>query len=53
MKAIVAAAPGHARLIRELFFVPLPEELVPAFTTALEHIRATLEPNGSFPPIPC
>ena len=40
--ARVAAAPGHAALVRKLFFEPLPEELVGPFTAALEYIQASL-----------
>jgi DNA-binding MarR family transcriptional regulator len=52
MDAIAAAVPGHARLVRKLFFEPLPAELVPPLTAALEHIHASLDPDGSLPPIP-
>ena len=52
MNAIVAAAPGHAALVRKLFFEPLPDELVSPFTAALEHIQASLNLNASLPPVP-
>ena len=52
MNAIVAAAPGHAALVRKLFFEPLPDELVSPFTAALEHIQASLNLNSSLPPVP-
>jgi DNA-binding MarR family transcriptional regulator len=52
MSVIVAAAPGHARLVRKLFFEPLPKELVSPFTSALEHIQASLNLNASLPPVP-
>jgi DNA-binding MarR family transcriptional regulator len=52
MKVMVAAAPDHARLVRKLFFEPLPEELVAPFTAALEHIQASLNLNSSLPPMP-
>ena len=52
MAAIVAAAPGHAGLIRKFFFEPLPDELIAPFTAALEHIQASLNLNASLPPIP-
>jgi DNA-binding MarR family transcriptional regulator len=52
MNVIVAAAPDHARLVRKLFFEPLPEELVAPFTAALEHIQASLNLNSSLPPMP-
>ena len=52
MAVIVAAAPAHARLVRRLFFEPLPEELVAPFTAALEHVQASLNLNSSLPPVP-
>jgi DNA-binding MarR family transcriptional regulator len=52
MKAIAEAAPGHVALVRKLFFEPLPDELVPSFTAALEHIQASLNLNASLPPVP-
>ena len=52
MNAIVAAAPGHAALVRKLFFEPLPDELVSPFTASLEHIQASLNLNASLPPVP-
>ena len=52
ISTIVAAAPGHAALVRKLFFDPLPDELVPPFTAALEHIQASLNLNSSLPPVP-
>ncbi|MGO8936787.1 MAG: MarR family winged helix-turn-helix transcriptional regulator [Mycobacterium sp.] len=52
MNAMVDAAPGHAMLVKKLFFEPLPDELVPPFTAALEHIQASLNLNSSFPPVP-
>jgi DNA-binding MarR family transcriptional regulator len=51
MSAIVAAAPGHAMLVRRLFFDPLPDELLSPFTAALEHILANLNSNSSLPPV--
>jgi hypothetical protein len=51
LSAIVAAAPGHAALVRRLFFEPLPDELVSPFTAALEHIQASLNLNASLPPV--
>src|ERR1700693_780898 len=41
IKAIVEAMPGHARLVRKLFFEPLPDELVAPFTAAMEHIMVS------------
>jgi DNA-binding MarR family transcriptional regulator len=52
MKAMVEAAPGHATLVKKLFFEPLPDELVAPFTAALEHIQASLNLNSSLPPAP-
>jgi DNA-binding MarR family transcriptional regulator len=52
MNAMVEAAPGHARLVKKLFFEPLPDELVSPFTAALEHIQASLNLNASLPPVP-
>ena len=51
MNAMVDAAPGHARLVKKLFFEPLPDELVAPFTAALEHIQASLNLNASQPPV--
>src|SRR4029079_6592029 len=52
INAIVAAAPGHAALVKKLFFEPLPDELVSPFTAALEPIQASLNLNASLPPVP-
>jgi DNA-binding MarR family transcriptional regulator len=52
ISAMVAAAPGHVALVRKLFFDPLPDDLVPAFTAALEHIQASLDLNSSLPSMP-
>jgi DNA-binding MarR family transcriptional regulator len=52
MAAMVDAAPGHAMLVKKLFFEPLPDELVAPFTAALEHIQASLNLNSSLPPAP-
>ena len=52
LNAMVDAAPGHARLVKRLFFEPLPDELVAPFTAALEHIQASLNLNASLPPAP-
>ena len=52
LSAIEAAAPGHATLVRKLFFDQLPEELVSPFTAALEHVQAGLNLNSSLPPNP-
>jgi DNA-binding MarR family transcriptional regulator len=53
MSAVVAAKPGHAALVRGLFFDALPDELLSPFTEALEHIEASLNLDSSlaaFPP---
>ena len=52
MNAMLEAAPGHAMLVKKLFFGPLPDELVAPFTAALEHIQASLNLNSSLPPVP-
>jgi DNA-binding MarR family transcriptional regulator len=52
MNAVVAAAPGHLRLVRTLFFDPLPGELISPFTAAMEHVQANLDPRASLPPVP-
>jgi len=49
LNAIVAAAPGHAALVRRLFFEPTPDELIAPFTAVLEHIHASLNSNASLP----
>jgi DNA-binding MarR family transcriptional regulator len=46
VSALIAAAPGHARLVRRLFFDPLPDELVSPLIAALEHIQAGLYSQG-------
>jgi len=51
-QAIADAAPGHVDLVRSLFFDPLPENLLPSFTAALEHIHVNLDHNSSLPPAP-
>jgi len=51
-RAIADAAPGHVDLVRSLFFDPLPENLLPSFTAALEHICVSLDHNSSLPPAP-
>ncbi|MGV0041972.1 MarR family winged helix-turn-helix transcriptional regulator [Mycobacterium colombiense] len=51
-QAIADAAPGHVDLVRSLFFDPLPENLLPSFTAALEHIHVNLDHHSSLPPAP-
>jgi DNA-binding MarR family transcriptional regulator len=52
MNAVVEATPGHAALVRRLFFDALPDELLAPFTAALEHIEASLNQDSSLPPFP-
>jgi DNA-binding MarR family transcriptional regulator len=52
MNAVIAARPGHAALVRRLFFDSLPEELVSPLTVALQHIEANLNLDSSQPPFP-
>jgi len=52
MNALLAATPGHAALVRRLFFDALPDELVSPFTAALEHIEAGLNLDSSLPLFP-
>jgi DNA-binding MarR family transcriptional regulator len=52
MNAVVDATPGHAALVRRLFFDALPDELLPPFNAALEHIEASLNLESSLPPFP-
>jgi DNA-binding MarR family transcriptional regulator len=42
-EAIDAAAPGHVALVRQLFFDPLPDELLATLTAALEHVRVNID----------
>jgi DNA-binding MarR family transcriptional regulator len=51
-EAIEAAAPGHVALVRQLFFDPLPDELLAPLTAALEHIHVNMNFNSSLPPAP-
>jgi DNA-binding MarR family transcriptional regulator len=51
-EAIEAAAPGHAALVRRLFFDPLPDELLAPFSAALEHVEVSINFNSSLPPTP-
>ena len=52
MTAVVEATPGHAALVRTLFFDALPDQLLSPFTAALEHIEASLNLDSSLPPFP-
>ncbi len=52
MNAVVEATPGHAALVRRLFFDALPDELLSPFTAALEHIEASVNLDSSLPPFP-
>jgi DNA-binding MarR family transcriptional regulator len=51
-EAIRAAAPGHVALVRRMFFDPLPDELLPPLTAALEHVQVNINLNSSLPPAP-
>lgn len=51
-RAIDEAAPGHVELVRNLFFDPLPDNLLGPFTAALEHIHVSLNHNSTLPPSP-
>jgi DNA-binding MarR family transcriptional regulator len=52
MSAVVSARPGHAALVRRLFFDGLPDDLVSPLAAALEHIEASLNLDSSQPPFP-
>jgi DNA-binding MarR family transcriptional regulator len=52
MNAVIAATPGHAALVRRLFFDAMPDELVSPFTAALERIELSLNLDSSQPPFP-
>jgi DNA-binding MarR family transcriptional regulator len=51
-EAMAAAAPAHVALVRRMFIDPIPEELVPSLTAALEHVRVNINFNSSLPPAP-
>jgi hypothetical protein len=42
-EAIDAAAPGLVALVRQLFFDPLPDELLAPLTAALEHVQVDID----------
>ncbi|MFI9380222.1 MarR family winged helix-turn-helix transcriptional regulator [Kutzneria sp. NPDC052558] len=44
------AAPGHADLVRQLFFDGLPAELIGPLTDALEGVYANIIKQGTLPP---
>jgi DNA-binding MarR family transcriptional regulator len=46
-EAIDGAAPGHVALVRQLFFDPLPNELLAPLTAALEHVQVNIDFNSS------
>lgn len=48
-RAIVAAAPGHVELVRNLFFEGLPKELLTPLSEALEAIYGHIVRNGTLP----
>jgi DNA-binding MarR family transcriptional regulator len=49
-RVLAAAAPGHADLIRRLFFGGLPDNLVAPLTEALEGVYANILEHGTLPP---
>jgi DNA-binding MarR family transcriptional regulator len=51
MTVMSEAAPGHAMLVKKLFFESLPDELVVRFTEVLEYIQASLDLDASLPPV--
>jgi DNA-binding MarR family transcriptional regulator len=46
------AAPGHAALVKDLFFGDLPSAELPALAESLERIYAHVLANGTLPPPP-
>ena len=46
------AAPGHAALVKELFFGDLPSAGLPALAESLERIYANVLEHGTLPPPP-
>jgi DNA-binding MarR family transcriptional regulator len=51
MLVMSEATPGHAMLVKKLFFESLPDELVVRFTEALEYIQASIDLDASLPPV--
>ena len=51
-EAMAAAAPAHVALVRRMFIDPIPDELLPPLTAALEHVRININFNSSLPPAP-
>ena len=51
-EAMAAAAPAHVALVRRMFIDPIPDELLPPLTAALEHVRVNINFNSSLPPAP-
>jgi DNA-binding MarR family transcriptional regulator len=49
-RATARATPGHADLVRRLFFDELPPELLRPLTEALETIYGSVLKNGTLPP---
>jgi DNA-binding MarR family transcriptional regulator len=49
---LTSAAPGHAALVKDLFFGDLPSADLPALATSLERIYAHVLKNGTLPPPP-
>jgi DNA-binding MarR family transcriptional regulator len=42
-EAMAAAAPAHVALVRRMFIDPIPDELLPSLTAALEHVRVNIK----------
>ncbi|WP_435121099.1 MarR family winged helix-turn-helix transcriptional regulator [Amycolatopsis thermoflava] len=52
-RALLAdAAPGHVKLVKNLFFAGLSEDLLPSLTEAMEGVYETLLARGTLPPPP-
>jgi DNA-binding MarR family transcriptional regulator len=51
-EAMAAAAPAHVALVRRMFIDPIPDELLPSLTAALEHVRVNINFDSSLPPAP-
>ena len=47
--ALTAATPGHAALVRRMFFDGLDEDLLPALRTALEQVHEQVLATGTLP----
>jgi DNA-binding MarR family transcriptional regulator len=49
---LAGAAPGHAAMVKDLFFGDLPNADLPALATSLERMYAHVLKNGTLPPPP-